>query len=53
MEIQLEFSNPPYVSAADIKCQIKIQFGDGSLFKSAGFDVPLPEGTEIKTYLSR
>lgn len=53
MDIQLEFTNPVYVSTAEIKCQIEIVFGDGSLFKSAGFDVPLPEGTLKSSYLSK
>jgi hypothetical protein len=29
MNIQLEFTNPIYVSTAEIKCQIEVLFGDG------------------------
>ena len=53
MHIQLVFSNPLYVSTSEIKCQILINFGDGLLFKSAGYNLNLLENTIIKKYLNR
>ena len=50
MQIKLDFSNPVYVSASEIKCQVQVEFGDGSLFLSAGFNKALKDGTNLKAY---
>jgi hypothetical protein len=53
MFIQLTFSNPIYVAAGESFCQIKVLFGDGTLFKSAGYGVQLEQNTEETKYLER
>ena len=53
MFIQLTFSNPIYVAAGESFCQIKVHFGDGTLFKSAGYGVQLEQNTEETKYLER
>jgi len=37
MTLQLDFKDPLYVSQGPILCRIKVLFGDGSDFKSAGY----------------
>ena len=45
IQLQLTFSNPIYVAKAVIPSKIKICFGDGLLFQSAGFSTSLEKGT--------
>ena len=45
IEIQLTFSHPIYVAKASLPCDVKICFGDGQLFRSAGFSTVLEEDT--------
>jgi hypothetical protein len=52
MKIKLEFSNPIYVSTAGPPCQLKVCFGDGSLFKTQK-GVAIKEETCLKIRLSK
>jgi hypothetical protein len=45
IQVQLTFSNPIYVAMKRKNCRIKICFGDGLLFKSAGFSTSIEKGT--------
>ena len=39
--VQLKFTDPTFISASFLKCRIKISFGKGNKFKSAGFNESL------------
>jgi hypothetical protein len=45
LEVQLEFLDPIFVASAEVRCRVKVCFGDGSLFKSAGFAIPVKNKT--------
>jgi hypothetical protein len=51
IQIQLTFSFPIYVGMKRKNCRIKICFGDGLLFKSAGFSTSIEKGTCKKVVL--
>ena len=47
MVIKLFFTKPVYVSSADIPCRLKLDFGDGATFKSAGYNIQLQADTTL------